>query len=198
MSKEQEHNFFIHSSSILDDKASVGNNTRIWQFCHIMSEAQIGNNCILGQNTFVGYKVLIGNGVKIQNNVSIYEGVQIEDDVFVGPSVVFTNVKTPRSFIERKNEFAPTRIRKGASLGANATVICGTTIGKYALVAAGSVVTKNVADYALVMGVPAKQTGWVCKCGEALPFENNKARCSSCNESYIMNEEETQIKPLNA
>lgn len=198
MSKEQEHKFFIHESSFLDEKVIVGMNTRIWHFCHIMSGAHIGENCILGQNTFVGAKVHIGNGVKIQNNVSIYEGVQLEDDVFVGPSVVFTNVKTPRSFIERKNEFAPTRIRKGASLGANATIICGTTIGKYALVAAGSVVTKNVADYALVMGVPAEQTGWVCKCGEALTFENNKARCSSCNTSYVMNEDATQINPINA
>lgn len=198
MSNEQKYNFFIHHSSFLGEKATVGSNTRVWHFCHIMSEAHIGNNCILGQNTFVGSKVRIGDGVKIQNNVSIYEGVHLEDDVFVGPSVVFTNIKTPRSFIERKTEFASTCVKKGASLGANATIICGNTIGKYALIAAGSVVNKNVADFALVMGVPAEQKGWVCKCGETLKFNGNKAKCRICDESYIINEEGTQIKPLNA
>lgn len=198
MSNEHKQSFFIHDSSFLDENATVGQNTRIWHFCHIMSEAHIGDNCILGQNTFVGSNVHIGNGVKIQNNVSVYEGVILEDHVFIGPSVVFTNVKTPRSFIERKTEFASTCVKQGASLGANATIICGNNIGKYALVAAGSVVNKHVADYALVMGVPAEQKGWVCTCGETLKFEGTEAKCTRCNESYIMNEEGTQIKPVKA
>ncbi|MEO7445401.1 MAG: acyltransferase [Ferruginibacter sp.] len=144
----------------------MGENTRIWHFCHVMGSAIIGNNCILGQNVFIDNNVVIGNGVKIQNNVSVYNGVVIEDDVFIGPSVVFTNVINPRSFIERKFEFLPTIIKKGATIGANATVICGNEIGQYAMVGAGAVVTNNVSPYSVVIGNPARQSGWVDENGE--------------------------------
>lgn len=152
---------FIHDSAIVDNGAQIGKGTKVWHFCHIMPKAVIGTNCNLGQNIFVDNNCIVGNGVKIQNNVSVYNGVILEDDVFIGPSVVFTNVINPRSFIERKNEFRSTVVKKGATIGANATIICGVTIGEYALVGAGAVVTKNVLPYTIVTGNPAKVSGKV-------------------------------------
>jgi UDP-2-acetamido-3-amino-2,3-dideoxy-glucuronate N-acetyltransferase len=161
-------NYFAHSTAVIDDGAIIGDNTKIWHFCHIMSDAKIGSDCILGQNVMIANGVKIGNGVKIQNNVSVYEGVILEDDVFVGPSAVFTNVINPRSFINRKNEFKKTIVKKGATIGANATIICGVQIGKYAFIGAGAVITKNIPDYALVVGNPAKQVGAVNENGERI------------------------------
>ena len=152
---------FIHATAVIDDGAIIGDNTRVWHFCHIMPTAVIGNDCIIGQNVFVDNNVKVGNGVKIQNNVSLYNGVVLQNDVFVGPSVVFTNVINPRSFIERKHEFKQTMVEQGASIGANATLICGIRVGEYAMVGAGAVVTRDVPAYAVVIGNPAKQTGWV-------------------------------------
>jgi UDP-2-acetamido-3-amino-2,3-dideoxy-glucuronate N-acetyltransferase len=157
--------YFVHESSYVDEDTEIGRGTKIWHFSHIMRGAKIGENCILGQNVNIGSNVKIGNRVKIQNNVSIYDGVLIEDDVFCGPSCVFTNVINPRSFIERKNEYKKTIVKKGASIGANATIVCGVTIGEYALIGAGSVVTKDVPAYALAYGNPAQIHGKVCKCG---------------------------------
>ena len=154
---------FIHETAVVDEGAQIGRGTKVWHFCHIMPKAVIGENCILGQNTFVDNNTLVGNGVKIQNNVSIYTGVTLEDDVFIGPSAVFTNVINPRSFIERKNEFKKTIVKKGATIGANVTIICGVTIGEYALVGAGAVVTKDVPPYTIVTGNPAKVSGKVDK-----------------------------------
>jgi len=160
--------FYKHESAYIDENCTIGNGTKIWHFSHLMKGCKIGENCILGQNVFIGPDVNIGDNVKIQNNVSVYSGVTIEDDVFLGPSCVFTNVTNPRSFIERKNEFKPTKVCKGASIGANATVICGVTIGEYALIGAGAVVTHDVPPYALVIGNPARQTGRVDKNGTML------------------------------
>ena len=180
------NNIFKHETTIVDDGAIIGNNSKIWHFSHIM-RAQIGENCSIGQNVFIANNVSIGNGVKIQNNVSIYEGVVLEDDVFVGPSVVFTNVINPRSFIERKTEYKTTLIKKGATIGANATIVCGNTIGEYAFIGAGAVVTKDVPAYALMVGNPARQTGWVSEAGQKLFFEpNGKAICKEKNETYIL------------
>jgi UDP-2-acetamido-3-amino-2,3-dideoxy-glucuronate N-acetyltransferase len=165
-------NYMAHSSAVIDDGAVIGSNTKIWHFCHVMSGAQIGRDCVLGQNVMIGDRVKIGNGVKIQNNVSVYEGVILEDDVFVGPSAVFTNVINPRSFINRKNEFKKTTVKKGATIGANATIVCGVQIGQYAFVGAGAVVTKDVPDYALVVGNPAKQIGFVNEKAERCEEEN--------------------------
>jgi UDP-2-acetamido-3-amino-2,3-dideoxy-glucuronate N-acetyltransferase len=155
----------IHPSAIVDPGAQIGEGTKIWHFCHIMPTAVIGENCILGQNVFVGSNVVIGNGVKVQNNVSLYEGVHCEEDVFIGPSVVFTNVTHPRAFIEQKDSFKKTYIRKGATIGANATLLCGIELGAYCFIGAGSVVTKDVAPYALMIGNPARQVGWVDEFG---------------------------------
>ena len=159
---------FIHPTSTIDEGAIIGQDTYIWHFCHVMPKAVIGNGCNLGQNVFIDNNVKIGNGVKIQNNVSVYNGVILEDKVFIGPSVVFTNVINPRSFIERKNEFKPTLVKKGATIGANATIICGVIIGEYAMIGAGAVVTKDVEAYALVVGNPARKIGTVNKEGEVL------------------------------
>uniref|UniRef100_A0A7C3RKT1 N-acetyltransferase n=1 Tax=Dictyoglomus thermophilum TaxID=14 RepID=A0A7C3RKT1_DICTH len=179
--------YFVHESSYVDDGVEIGEGTKIWHFCHILSGSKIGKNCVLGQNVMVGPNVKIGNNVKIQNNVSVYEGVEIEDDVFCGPSCVFTNVINPRAFIERKHEFRKTLVKRGATIGANATIVCGVTIGEYAFIGAGAVVTKDVPPYALVVGVPARQIGWVCKCGARLDFnENNEAICKSCGNEYRM------------
>ncbi|WP_228902741.1 acyltransferase [Photorhabdus bodei] len=158
----------IHSSAIVDEGAQIGKNSRIWHFTHICSGAQIGEGCSLGQNVFIGNQVTIGNHCKIQNNVSVYDNVHLEDGVFCGPSMVFTNVYNPRSLIERKSEYRNTRVKKGATLGANCTIICGTTIGAYAFIGAGAVVNKDVLDYALMVGVPAKQIGWISEFGEQL------------------------------
>ena len=172
---KKKSDFFVHESSIVDNEVTIGSGTKIWHFSHILSHTTIGNNCSFGQNCVVGPKVTIGSGVKVQNNVSIYEGVEIEDDVFLGPSMVFTNVINPRAFIERKDEFKKTLLKKGCSIGANATIICGVTIGEYALIGSGAVVNRDVKPYALVVGVPAKQIGWVGISGNTLEFINNKA-----------------------
>lgn len=177
--------YFIHETAVIDDNVSVGKGTKIWHFSHVMSGVVIGENCILGQNVMIGAKVNIGNGVKIQNNVSVYEGLVIDDEVFIGPSVVFTNVKNPRSFLSRKNQFLQTKIEKGASIGANATIICGNKIGSYAMIGAGSVVTKDVAAYSLVVGNPAQQVGWVGEYGHILDFNaKNLATCPESNQKY--------------
>jgi len=178
-------NYFKHETAIVDEASEIGANTKIWHFSHVMSNSKIGDNCVLGQNVLVAPKVQLGNGVKVQNNVSIYTGVTCEDDVFLGPSMVFTNVINPRSFIERKDEFKATEIRKGASIGANATILCGIEIGAYAMIGAGAVVTKSVPAYALLVGNPAKQIGWVSKAGIRLHFdENGNAFCNQSNEHY--------------
>lgn len=178
-------NFFAHKSSVIDNGATIGNNTKIWHFCHVFAKAKIGKNCILGQNVMIANNVVLGNNVKIQNNVSIYEGVICEDDVFLGPSMVFTNVINPRSAVNRKKEFKKTIVKKGATIGANATIICGNNIGKYALIGAGSVITKTVNPYALMVGNPAIQIGWVSENGQRLTFsESGKAICSETNEVY--------------
>ena len=175
----------IHTTAIIDAGAIIGNGTRIWHFCHVMPQAVIGSNCILGQNVFVDNNVIIGNGVKIQNNVSVYNGVVFEEDVFIGPSVVFTNVINPRSFIDRKKEFKTTRVQKGASIGANATIICGVTIGEYAMIGAGAVITKDVPAYALLVGNPGRQVGWVSEAGTSLQFNNEgKAVCPIDSQEY--------------
>lgn len=174
-------NYIAHESSLIGKSSRIGEGTRIWQFCIIMDEVTIGQNCNIGAYVFVEKNVHIGSQVKIKNNVSLYSGVKLEDDVFIGPNVVFTNVINPRSFIERKNEFRPTIVRKGASVGANATIICGHEIGEYALIGAGAVVTKDVEPYVLIIGNPGKPAGYVCQCGERLPEE---LVCKSCNKKY--------------
>jgi UDP-2-acetamido-3-amino-2,3-dideoxy-glucuronate N-acetyltransferase len=177
--------YFAHESSYVDDNVSIGDDTKIWHFSHILSGSNIGENCSFGQNCVVGPKVNIGNGVKVQNNISIYEGVEVEDDVFLGPSMVFTNVTNPRAFIVRREEFKKTLLKKGCSIGANATIVCGVTIGEYALIGSGTVVNKDVKPYALMVGVPARQIGWVSKAGNTLKFdENNIAIDSFDNSKY--------------
>ena len=177
---------FIHPSAIVDPGASIGEGAKIWHFCHVSPGAVIGENCVLGQNVFVASGVTLGRGVKVQNNVSLYTGVVCEDDVFLGPSMVFTNVINPRSFVERKSEFRQTLVKRGASIGANATIVCGSTLGAYCLVGAGAVVTKDVPDYALVTGIPARQAGWVSRLGHRLSFEDGKALCPESGEGYIL------------
>jgi UDP-2-acetamido-3-amino-2,3-dideoxy-glucuronate N-acetyltransferase len=167
--------YFVHETAIVDNHVNIGVETKIWHFSHVLSHTNIGNNCSFGQNCVVGPKVMIGNGVKVQNNVSIYEGVEVEDDVFLGPSMVFTNVINPRAFIQRKDEFKRTLLKKGSSIGANATIVCGVTIGEYALIGSGAVVNKDVKPYALMVGVPAKQIGWVGISGNTLEFINEQA-----------------------
>ncbi len=184
----KNNDFFIHESSFVDDNVTIGNNTKIWYFSHILSNSAIGENCSFGQNCVVGPKVSIGDGVKVQNNVSIYEGVEIEDDVFLGPSMVFTNVVNPRAFIKRKEEFKKTLLKKGCSIGANATIICGVTIGEYALVGSGAVVNKDVKPYALMVGVPARQIGWVGKSGNTLIFDEENIASDVYGTYQIQNE----------
>lgn len=170
-----------HESAYIDEGAQIGKGTTIWHYSHVMGAAKIGQNCTIGQNCFIGDNAEIGDGVKIQNNVSVYESVVIEDDVFCGPSCVFTNVINPRAFIERKDEYQRTIVRKGATIGANATIICGNKIGKYAFIGAGAVINEDVKDFALMVEVPARQIGWMCKCGEKLP-ENYI--CEKCKNAY--------------
>lgn len=179
--------YFVHESSYIDENVYIGNNTKIWYFCHVQEGAVIGDNCSLGQNVNISKNVRIGNGVKIQNNVSVYEGVEIEDDVFCGPSMVFTNDLTPRSkYPKGSANYKKTILKRGASIGANATVICGHTIGCFALIGAGSVVTNDVPDYALMLGIPARQAGWVCECGEIL---NETLICHKCGRKYLLQRE---------
>ncbi|MBB6276260.1 acyltransferase [Porphyromonas circumdentaria] len=179
--------FYIHPTSIVDPAASIGRGSKIWHFCHIMGGCTLGECCVIGQNVFIAPQVRLGNGCKVQNNVSLYTGVVCEDDVFIGPSVVFTNVINPRAFIERKEEFRPTLVQKGASIGANATIICGHSIGRYALVGGGSVVCQDVPNYALVVGNPARQIGWVSRAGMQLDFSSTgEAICPVSGESYTL------------
>lgn len=181
--------YFVHESSIIDDNVEIGEKTKIWHFCHVQSGARIGKGCSFGQNVNVSNNVKVGDGCKIQNNVSIYEGVELEDYVFCGPSMVFTNDLTPRAKYPKGSAgYKKTILHTGASIGANATVVCGHEIGKWAMVAAGAVVTKNVPDYALVAGVPAKQIGWICECGERLPLDLN---CKKCGKKYILDSDTT-------
>jgi UDP-2-acetamido-3-amino-2,3-dideoxy-glucuronate N-acetyltransferase len=186
--KEIMTDYFVHESSYIDEGAKIGAGTKIWHFCHVMPRAHIGERCNIGQNVLVASDVIIGNNVKIQNNVSLYTGVIVEDDSFLGPSMVFTNVVNPRSHVNRKDQYKTTLVRKGASIGANATIVCGVTLGQYCFVGAGSVITRDVPDYALVYGSPARLRGWMCQCGEQLTFtgqaEEETATCPACGDVY--------------
>jgi UDP-2-acetamido-3-amino-2,3-dideoxy-glucuronate N-acetyltransferase len=175
---------FIHESAYIDDGATIGADTKVWHFSHVLGGAVIGNRCSLGQNVVVMNGVKIGNNVKIQNNVSVYEGVEIEDDVFCGPSMVFTNVINPRSHVSRKHEYMRTLVKRGASIGANATIVCGATLGEYAFIGAGAVVSKDVPAYALMVGVPARRIGWMCQCGERLS-DQGEGTCAVCGSRYV-------------
>ena len=190
-----DKNYFVHESSYVDEGCTIGEGTKIWHFSHVMNGCSIGKRCNIGQNVVISPGVVLGEGVKIQNNVSVYTGVICEDGVFLGPSCVFTNVINPRAFIERKSEYRKTVVKKGASIGANATIVCGHDIGRYAFVGAGAVVTQNVPDYALVYGAPARIRGYVCQCGEKLHFEEGKASCTACGKKYEMNEK-NEVKEL--
>lgn len=182
-----DKNYFSHETAVIDEGCEIGAGTKIWHFSHIMPRCIIGENCNIGQNVVISPEVVLGKNVKVQNNVSIYTGVICEDDVFLGPSMVFTNVINPRSAINRKNEYAKTVVKKGASIGANATIVCGHDIGQFAFIGAGAVVTKNVPDYALVMGNPAKQTGWMSEYGHKLSFnKNGEATCAESGEKYLL------------
>ncbi len=176
--------YFAHESSYIDEGAVIGAGTKIWHFCHVMAGAMIGERCNLGQNVVVMPGTRIGNNVKIQNNVSIYQGVELADDVFCGPSCVFTNVVNPRSQVSRKDEYRSTRVGQGASIGANATIVCGVTLGEYAFIGAGAVVTRDVPPYALMTGVPARRTGWMCRCGVRLGVEQGRAVCGACGRAF--------------
>ncbi|MCZ2127917.1 MAG: N-acetyltransferase [Anaerolineales bacterium] len=178
------NDYFVHESSYIDEGAEIGAGTKIWHFCHVMSDAKIGERCNIGQNVLVASSVTLGDNVKVQNNVSLYTGVIVEDDAFLGPSMVFTNVINPRSHVSRRDEYQTTRVKRGASIGANATVVCGVTLGRYCFVGAGAVVTKDVPDYALVYGNPARLRGWMCQCGEQLTFADERAVCSKCGDAY--------------
>ena len=183
----KEINYFCHETAVIDDGCKIGRDTKIWHFSHLMTNCEIGERCNIGQNVVVSPNVILGNNVKIQNNVSIYEGVICEDDVFLGPSMVFTNVINPRSAVNRKNQFLKTIVRKGASIGANATIICGNNIGKFSFIGAGAVVTKEVLDYSLVVGNPSKHIGWVSEYGHRLKFnENGIATCLESNQDYLL------------
>lgn len=191
-------NYFVHPTAVIDEGAIIGEGTKIWHFSHVMTGCVIGAGCNLGQNVVVSPKVVLGDNVRVQNNVSIYEGVVCEDDVFLGPSMVFTNVINPRSAVSRKHEYMQTLVKKGASIGANATIVCGNTIGKFAFIGAGAVVTKDVPDYALVIGNPAKQTGWMSEYGHKLKFdENSLALCKESGEKYKI-ENHTVIKIIDS
>ncbi len=190
MKDSKKNNYFLHESSFVDDKCHIGEGTKIWHFSHIMTNSVIGNNCNIGQNVVISPNVKIGNNVKVQNNVSIYTGVECEDNVFLGPSMVFTNVINPRSGVVRRNEFKKTIVKEGASIGANATIICGVKIGKFSFIGAGSVVTKDVKDYELVFGNPSIHKGWISEFGEKLTFDNKgKATCPGNGDKYIIKNE---------
>jgi len=181
--------YFVHESSYVDQPCSIGEGTRIWHFSHIMKDSEIGASCNIGQNVVISPGCVVGNNVKIQNNVSIYTGVVLEDDVFCGPSMVFTNVINPRSHVERKDEYKKTLVRRGATIGANATIVCGNTLGRYAFVGAGAVVTRDVPDFAVVYGSPAKVRGWACSCGLMLEFDSENTANCDCGLTYARNEE---------
>src|ERR1044072_4511775 len=184
-----EKNYFVHESSYVDEPCEIGEGTKIWHFCHVMKNSRIGERCNIGQNVVISPEVTIGNNVKIQNNVSIYTGVILEDDVFCGPSMVFTNVVNPRSHVSRKDEYRPTLVKQGASIGANATVVCRHTIGRFAFIGAGAVVTKDIPDYALVVGNPGRIKGWMCECGVQLSFAGDDQAstcvCAACGKNYL-------------
>ena len=186
--------YFVHPSSFVDPGSTIGAGSKIWHFCHIMPGAVIGERCNLGQNVVVMSGVRLGNNVKVQNNVSLYEGVTLEDDVFCGPSCVFTNVVNPRSHVTRKHEYRPTLVRKGSSIGANATIVCGVTLGEYAFVGAGAVVTSDVPAFALMVGVPARRVGWMCQCGERLQLHDRTTTCATCGATY--REEQGQLRMI--
>jgi UDP-2-acetamido-3-amino-2,3-dideoxy-glucuronate N-acetyltransferase len=182
-----EKDYFVHPTAVVDEPAEVGKGSQIWHFSHIMSGAKVGERCIIGQNVFIASGAVLGKNIKIQNNVSVFKGVVLEDDVFCGPSMVFTNVFNPRSFISRMKEVRQTLVRRGATIGANATIVCGNTVGYYALIGAGSVVTRDVPDYALVYGNPGKVKGWVCQCAVEIVFRSGKAVCKACGKRYTKN-----------
>ncbi len=186
----------IHSTAIVDDGAQIGDGTRVWHWVHICGEARIGTGCSFGQNVFVGNKVVIGNNVKVQNNVSIYDDVILEDDVFCGPSMVFTNVINPRSHVSRKDEYKLTHVRRGATIGANATVVCGHAIGEYAFIGAGAVVTRDVVPYALMAGTPARRIGWMCQCGEKLLRQEGETICRVCGLAYHLTQDTCHLKTV--
>ena len=181
---KKEQDYLVHEKAIVDDNVTIGQGTKIWHFTHILQNSNIGKNCVVGQNVFIGPEVTIGNHCKIQNNVSIYKGVTLENEVFCGPSCVFTNVYNPRAFIERKHEFRPTMVKRGATIGANATIVCGVTIGEYAMIGAGAVVKNDVPAHAIITGVPGRQTGWTCRCGTTLKFHHHEAHCQYCGNNY--------------
>lgn len=183
-SRARQSAYFVHESSIVDDGARIGGGTKIWHFCHISAGARIGKDCVLGQNVYVAPTVVIGDNVRIQNNVSLYDGVSIDSHAFIGPSAVFTNVINPRSEVSRKDEYQPTRVGRGATIGANATIVCGHYVGDYAFVGAGSVITANIPPYALVYGVPARQHGWMCRCGVRLTLTGESGYCQACGRGY--------------
>jgi UDP-2-acetamido-3-amino-2,3-dideoxy-glucuronate N-acetyltransferase len=193
MSNPNSSPFYLHPSSFMDNNVVIGNGTKIWHFSHILSGSNIGANCSFGQNCVVGPKVNIGNGVKVQNNISIYEGVEVEDDVFLGPSMVFTNVTNPRAFIVRREEFKKTIMKKGCSVGANATIVCGITVGEYALIGSGTVVNKDVKPFALMVGVPARQIGWVSIAGNTLKFDDNNIAVDSFDDTKYKIENDNLI-----
>ena len=180
--------YFKHESAYIDEGVEIGEGTKVWYFSHILKGSKVGKHCIISQNVMIGPNVEVGNRCKIQNNVSVYTGVKLEDEVFCGPSCVFTNVYNPRAFIERKHEFKQTLVKRGATIGANATIVCGTTVGRYAMIGAGAVVKKDVPDHAIVAGVPAKQIGWACKCGTTLKVNDNHATCGYCGDKYVLKE----------
>jgi len=188
------YNIYVHETSIVDEGTEIGAGTKIWHFSHILKGSNIGEKCIIGQNVVIGPDVSVGDKCKIQNNVSLYKGVTLEDEVFCGPSCVFTNVYNPRSFIERKKEFRNTLVKKGATIGANATVVCGVTIGRYAVIGAGAVVKADVPDYAIVAGVPSKKIGWACKCATTLRFHGKNAVCDYCGNQYEIENEQIIIR----
>jgi len=187
--------YWAHPTAVVEAPADIGAGTKIWHFCHVMPGARIGAGCVLGQNVFVGGRAALGDGCHIQNNVSIYDGVTLAAEVFVGPSAVFTNVRTPRALVDRKQAFAPTLVGRGATIGANATILCGTTVGECALVGAGAVVTRDVAPFALVTGVPARRVGWACRCGVPLPrARRGPLSCADCGARYAATP--TALRPL--
>jgi len=192
----EEKKFFVHESSYIDEPCEIGEGTKIWHFSHIMQNSKIGIKCNIGQNVVVSPDVILGNNVKVQNNVSIYTGVICEDDVFLGPSMVFTNVVNPRSHVIRRDEYQRTLVKKGASIGANAVIVCGNDVGRFAFIGAGAVIIQSVPDYGLVVGNPGRLIGWMCECGIRLKFANDSAKCTSCGIEYNL-KSETEIKRKN-